>query len=56
MPMSELSSSAAPPISIACGICGNEMKLVSVKPSTENAVYAYQCANGHRHEIVTADK
>ena len=56
MPVSELPPSTAPPISIACGICGNEMKLVSVDPTAENTVYAYQCTNGHRHEIVTADK
>jgi hypothetical protein len=32
------------------------MKLATVKPSTENTVYAYQCVNGHRREIVTADR
>jgi hypothetical protein len=56
MPASELPLSAAPPISITCRICGNEMKLVSVAPSLWTTVYAYHCANGHRHEIVTADK
>jgi len=34
-----------PPISIACSICGTEMKPISVKPST-----------GHRHELVSAGR
>jgi hypothetical protein len=56
MRMSELPPSTAPPISIACGTCGNEMKLVSVDPTAESTIYEYQCAKGHRHKIVTADK
>ena len=51
MPAQTLSET--PPISIACKICGKEMKLVSVKP-TENTVYAFQCVKGHRRELVTA--
>jgi hypothetical protein len=43
-----------PPFSIACGICGKEMKLVSVECSTENTVYAYQCVKGHRRKLVAA--
>jgi hypothetical protein len=42
-----------PPFSIACKICGKEMKLVSVEP-TENTIYAFQCVKGHRRELVTA--
>jgi hypothetical protein len=39
-----------PPLSIACRICCMPMKLVSVKPSIEETVYAYLCVNGHRRE------
>jgi hypothetical protein len=42
------------PISIACRICGKEMKLISVECSTENTVYGYQCVKGHRRKLVTA--
>jgi hypothetical protein len=49
-------SAKVPSISIACRTCSEEMKQVTVKPSIENTVYAYQCVNGHRYEIVTADR
>jgi hypothetical protein len=46
---------AAPPISIACIGCENEMVLISVQPAAERTVYAYECVNGHQHEIVVTD-
>jgi hypothetical protein len=52
MPKAESSPSRAPLLPIACRICGNEMRL-AVKPSIEGTVYAYQCVNGHRRELVT---
>jgi hypothetical protein len=54
MPTSELSSLGTPPISITCS-CGKEMKLVSVEPRVQRALYAYQCESGHRHEITMTD-
>jgi hypothetical protein len=53
MPAPELT---APPISLACSICSDEMKLVSINPTSETTIYEYQCANGHRHKIVMADQ
>ena len=54
MPTLELPE--APPRSIACGTCGKEMRLVSVVPIAQRTVHSYQCANGHRHKIVRANK
>jgi hypothetical protein len=56
LPSSAELASSVVPLAIACGVCGIEMKLISVDPATENTVYAYRCVNGHRHEIVVADK
>jgi hypothetical protein len=53
MPAPELT---APPISIACSTCSDEMKLVSINPTAETTIYEYQCANGHQHNIIMADK
>lgn len=53
MPASTLSFSTAPPLSFACAICGNMMKVVSVEPGGRDVAYVYQCPNGHQHEIVT---
>jgi hypothetical protein len=52
---SELPPLAAPPISIMCGGCRNEMRLASVDPTNETTVYTYQCANGHRRQFSTTD-
>ena len=52
---SELSPLAAPPISIPCGGCRNEMRLASVDPTNEKTVYTYQCANGHQRQFSTTD-
>jgi hypothetical protein len=52
MPASELPALTATPISIACAICGIEMKLATAVITTETTVYKYQCANGHRREAV----
>jgi hypothetical protein len=38
----------------ACRSCGKVIRLVSAAPSTESTIYNYQCANRHRHELVTA--
>jgi hypothetical protein len=51
----ELPPLAAPPISIPCGGCRNEMRLASVDPTNEKTVYTYQCANGHRRQFSTTD-
>jgi hypothetical protein len=53
MPAPELT---APPISIACSICSDEMKLVSINPTAQTTIYEYQCANGHRQNIIMTDK
>jgi hypothetical protein len=52
---SELPPLAAPPISIPCGGCRNEMRLAAVDPTNEKTVYTYQCANGHRRQFSTTD-
>jgi hypothetical protein len=52
---SELPPLAAPPISITCSGCRNEMRLTSIDPTDEKAVYTYECANGHQRKISTAD-
>jgi hypothetical protein len=52
---SELPPLAAPPISIPCGGCRNEMRLASVDPTNEKTVYTYQCANGHQRQFRTTD-
>jgi hypothetical protein len=52
---SELPPLAAPPISIPCGGCRNEMRLASVDPTNEKTVYTYQCANGHQRQFSTTD-
>jgi hypothetical protein len=52
---SELPPLAAPPISITCGVCRNEMRLASVDPTNEKTVYLYRCTNGHRRQFSTAD-
>jgi hypothetical protein len=52
---SELSPLAAPPISIPCGGCRNEMRLASVDPTNEETVYTYQCANGHQRQFSAID-
>jgi hypothetical protein len=52
---SELPPLAAPPISITCSACRNEMRLASIDPTNEQAVYTYECANGHQRKISTAD-
>jgi hypothetical protein len=52
---SELPRLAAPPISIPCGGCRNKMRLASVDPTNEKAVYTYQCANGHQRQFSTTD-
>jgi hypothetical protein len=53
--------SASPPspavlLSAACGICGHDMRLAYVDPTGTNTVYAYRCDDGHRREILRADK
>jgi hypothetical protein len=48
-------ASELPPVSIDCHSCDHEMKLISVVPDGEAIVYAYQCDNGHRHEIVATE-
>jgi hypothetical protein len=53
---SALPPSPVPPISIACGICGNNMRLAYVDPTDTNTVYVYRCGDGHHHEILRADK
>jgi hypothetical protein len=45
-----------PRLSIACRICGLTMKLISVTPSIEETVYAYQCVKGHRREVGMAGR
>jgi hypothetical protein len=52
---SELPPLAAPPISIPCGGCRNEMRLASVDPTNEKTVYIYRCTNGHRRQFSTTD-
>jgi hypothetical protein len=52
---SKLPPLAAPPISITCIACRNEMRLASIDPTDEKAVYTYECANGHQRKISTAD-
>ena len=52
---SELPPLAAPPISIRCGGCRNEMRLASIDPTNEETVYTYQCANGHQRQFSTTD-
>jgi hypothetical protein len=52
---SKLPPLAAPPISITCSACRNEMRLASIDPTDEKAVYTYECANGHQRKICTAD-
>jgi hypothetical protein len=52
---SELPPLAAPPISIPCSGCRNEMRLASVDPTNEKTVYTYQCANGHQRQFSTTD-
>jgi len=52
---SELPPLAAPPISITCSGCRNEMRLASIDPTDEKAVYTYECANGQQRKISTAD-
>jgi hypothetical protein len=52
---SELPPLVAPPISITCSACRNEMRLASIDPTDEKAVYTYECANGHQLKISTAD-
>jgi hypothetical protein len=52
----ELVSFAVPPIAIPCGMCGQEMKLVSVDPCAASIIYTYRCTSGHRHEIIVIDK
>jgi hypothetical protein len=44
------------PISTACGICGNNMRLAYVDPTGTNTVYAYRCVDGHHYEILRADQ
>jgi hypothetical protein len=53
MPASNL---PAPPLSIACSICGSKMELVSVEPAAQGTVYAYRCPKGHRQELAMAKK
>ena len=53
---SESPPSAVLPNSTACGICGNNMRLAYVDPTGTNTVYAYQCDDGHYHEILRADQ
>jgi hypothetical protein len=36
--------------------CGNNMGLVYVDPTGPNTICAYRCDDGHRHEILRADK
>jgi hypothetical protein len=52
---SKLPPLAAPPISITCIACRNEMRLASIDPTDEKADYTYECANGHQRKISTAD-
>jgi hypothetical protein len=52
---SELPPFAAPPISITCSGCRNEMRLVAVDPTNEKTVYTYRCANGHQRQFSTTD-
>jgi hypothetical protein len=52
---SKLPPLAAPPISITCSACRNEMRLASIDPTDEKAVYTYECANGHQRKISTTD-
>jgi hypothetical protein len=52
---SELPPLAVPPISITCGACRNQMRLATIDPTNEQAVYTYECANGHQRKISTAD-
>jgi hypothetical protein len=52
---SELPPLAAPPISITCDACRSQMRLASIDPTGEKAVYTYECANGHQRNIYTAD-
>jgi hypothetical protein len=52
---SELSPLAAPPVSIPCGRCRNEMRLASLDPTNQKTVYTYQCANGHQRLFSTTD-
>jgi hypothetical protein len=52
---SELPPLAAPPISITCSGCRNEMRWATIDPTNEQAVYTYECANGHQRKISTAD-
>ena len=54
MPVSELPFTAAPPLSLACAMCGKVMKVVAVDPTVKDVLYVYECANGHQHEVVTA--
>jgi hypothetical protein len=35
--------------------CRNEMRLASIDPTDEKAVYTYECANGQQRKISTAD-
>ena len=44
------------PLSAACGVCGNDMRLAYVDPTGTNTVYACRCDDGHYHEILRADK
>jgi hypothetical protein len=52
---SELPPLADPPISITCDVCRNEMRLASIDPTNEKAVYAYECVDGHRRQFSTTD-
>jgi hypothetical protein len=52
---SELPPLAAPPMSIPCGGCRNEMRLTSVDPTNEKTVYIYGCSNGHQRQFSTTD-
>jgi hypothetical protein len=52
---SELPPLAAPPISFTCSGCRNEMRLAPIDPTNEQAIYTYECVNGHQRKISTAD-
>jgi len=55
MSTSELVPFGVPPIAISCGMCGQEMKLVSVERTAIDIIYRFECTKGHPHEMIMVD-
>jgi hypothetical protein len=56
MSASEQPRAEVPPISVSCGVCGSESKLVSMVPASTGTAYNFECPKGHRSQFVAPDK